>query len=327
MVGKATAKAHTMQGLVKYHGLRDWELRLPYHNSLSVNIESLWTTTTVEFGDFSEDTLFINNDRVTGRGLERCIAVTNRVRELARIDQRVMIKSFNVLPKGKAKGLGFSSSAGAALAGALFKASGLDKELGWDLKQISILARRLAGSACRSVVGDYAKWNAGKDDETSYAEKVATRGDLDLGIIAVPISSNISTEDAHREAVASAFYQERVRSAQSRVELLIKTIKDGDFKRFGELVELDTMELHAVTMTGPSVLIPYSPLSIAVIKEVRKMRDEGLPANFSMQTGPSVYVNTLPEYMDEVDDRLSRLRVETIRSRIGGEVRLLNSDL
>ena len=33
---KATAKAHPIQGLVKYHGMRDEELRHPYHDSISL---------------------------------------------------------------------------------------------------------------------------------------------------------------------------------------------------------------------------------------------------------------------------------------------------
>ncbi|MFB6197701.1 MAG: diphosphomevalonate decarboxylase, partial [Halobacteriaceae archaeon] len=33
---KATARAHPIQGLVKYHGMRDVERRLPYHDSISV---------------------------------------------------------------------------------------------------------------------------------------------------------------------------------------------------------------------------------------------------------------------------------------------------
>ena len=33
--------ANTMQALVKYHGLKDWKLRIPYHDSISVNTTSL----------------------------------------------------------------------------------------------------------------------------------------------------------------------------------------------------------------------------------------------------------------------------------------------
>ncbi|TLY00928.1 MAG: hypothetical protein E6K90_02210 [Thaumarchaeota archaeon] len=42
-----TARATTMQALVKYHGLRDWKLRLPYHDSISVNTTSMTTKATL----------------------------------------------------------------------------------------------------------------------------------------------------------------------------------------------------------------------------------------------------------------------------------------
>ena len=60
MVKKATAIAHTMQGLLKYHGLKDYDLRIPFHDSISVNLEALWTKTTVEFGNWENDSLIIN---------------------------------------------------------------------------------------------------------------------------------------------------------------------------------------------------------------------------------------------------------------------------
>jgi phosphomevalonate decarboxylase len=45
---KATAIAHPIQGLVKYHGLKDAKLRIPFHDSISVCMQALCTTTTVE---------------------------------------------------------------------------------------------------------------------------------------------------------------------------------------------------------------------------------------------------------------------------------------
>ena len=38
---KATAIAHPMQGLIKYHGLRNEKLRIPFHDSISVNVDEL----------------------------------------------------------------------------------------------------------------------------------------------------------------------------------------------------------------------------------------------------------------------------------------------
>lgn len=313
-----------MQALVKYHGLKDWNLRIPYHDSISVNVDSLWTKTYVEFGDFDRDRVVLEGKEVTGRDYERVISVIDVVRMMSGVESKVLVLSENSLRYGSAKGLGFSSSAGAALAAAAFKAAGLDKERGWDLKAISRIARRLAGSACRSVVGGYSRWYAGEDDASSYAVRIASKEDLDVSMILVPIKAEYSTEDAHREAELSPFFRVRVRSAQERADRLERAIKEGDFRRFGELVEEDSLELHAVTMTGPSRLVLGKPETLRVIEIVKSMRKEGVPCYYSMQTGPSVFVNTLPEYSDYVASEIEeRLGISTIRSGVGEGARIV----
>lgn len=322
-VKSAVAIAHPMEGLLKYHGLIDWDLRIPYHDSISVNLEALYTKTEVQFGDFEEDFVLINKSGIQGRALERVLAVINYVRKLADSDQKVRVISENNLTTSEGKGLGFSSSGGAALATAAFKALGLEKKYGWDVMLLSKIARRLAGSACRSVVGEYARWYAGNSDETSFARKIGNRENLDLGIIVVPLSLDIKTEDAHREAAQSPFLLARIKSVEEKVEKMEKAIKDGDLKTVGIIAEKDTFELHAVTMTGESGLLVHRPESLEVIDVVRKAREEGIEAYFSMQTGPTVYINTYPENVGEIEKRLQPLGLRTIVSRIGREARII----
>ena len=126
MTNKATAKAHAMQGLLKYHGMKDSELRIPFHDSISVCLDALFTKTTVEFGNFEKDELTINNEIQQDTVLSRALAIIDKIRLLAKIDDKVRITSENSIKFGEVKGLGFSSSAGAALAGAAFKASGIE---------------------------------------------------------------------------------------------------------------------------------------------------------------------------------------------------------
>ena len=58
---KATAIAHPIQGLIKYHGLKDPRLRIPYHDSISVCANAMYTKTTVEFReDLPDDEATIN---------------------------------------------------------------------------------------------------------------------------------------------------------------------------------------------------------------------------------------------------------------------------
>jgi diphosphomevalonate decarboxylase len=318
----AVARAYTMQALVKYHGLRDWSLRIPYHDSISVNTDVAYTTARVTFGSFESDKVLAGGVELVGRPRERVIAVIDRVRALAGIDDKCVVETENH-PRIRAKGMGFSSSAGAAIAAAAYKAASLDKKYGWDLRLISRIARLLAGSACRSVVGAYAKWLAGTGDEDSYAIRIGDASDLDIRYVIVPLWLDVSTETAHREAETSPFLWARVESANRRCIELEKAIKDGDFKRFGELVEKDSLELHAVTMTGAQGTILMTPEALMVIEIVKRLRGKGVAAYFSMQTGPTVYVNTLPEDAEIVAEEIRAGGFDVLVSGIGGEVEVL----
>ena len=80
---KATAVAHPIQGLIKYHGLADPILRLPFHDSISVCTAPLTTRTTVEFGDFARDQATIDGRDVTVRDMERIHSVVDAIRARA----------------------------------------------------------------------------------------------------------------------------------------------------------------------------------------------------------------------------------------------------
>ena len=324
MTNKATAKAHAMQGLLKYHGMKDSELRIPYHDSISVCLDALFTKTTVEFGNFEEDELTINDETQQGTVLSRAQAIINKVRLLAKIDDKVRITSENSIRFGEVKGLGFSSSAGAALAGAAFKASGLEAIHGWDIKLISRIARLLAGSACRSAAGEYARWYAGDNDENSFAEKIATKDNLDLQMLAIPMASNHTTEIAHKEVISSNFFQARIDSVNNRLEKIQHSIVNGNLEELGKLVEEDSLELHALTMTGENRMILLNSKSLQIIQLIKKKQKKGKAVYFSMQTGPSVFVNGGSEDLNELYDEIVDLNIKVIKSKIGESVRIIN---
>lgn len=321
---KATAIAHPMQGLIKYHGLRNEKLRIPFHDSISVNIDKLWTKTTVEFGDYEQDKININETEIYGLAKQRAIEVLNIIRKLSGIKLHAKIKSIDNISQFNAKGLGSSSSGGAALAAAAFKAARLDKEFGWDLKLISTIARRLAGSACRSVIGEYSRWNSGTNNEDSYAYKIAKRKNLDISILIVPLYTKYVTDRAHKEVLTSSFFNTRIENINERIKDMENAIKNGDLNKVGKLSELDSLELHSVTMTGKNRHILFTPESIKVIKEVQKLREERIPAYFSMQTGPSVFIDTYHEYSEEIEDRIKKMSLPVIKSKVGEGVKIIS---
>ncbi len=64
-------------------------------------------------------------------------------------------------------GIASSASAFAALAVASSRAIGLEL----SERELSRLARRGSGSACRSIPGGFVEWITGNCDDDSYAEK------------------------------------------------------------------------------------------------------------------------------------------------------------
>jgi diphosphomevalonate decarboxylase len=65
----ATAEASPNIAFIKYWGNRDNHLRLPMNGSISMNMDSLFTRTTVSFQpSLPYDELIINGHEVTGQG-------------------------------------------------------------------------------------------------------------------------------------------------------------------------------------------------------------------------------------------------------------------
>ena len=87
-------------------------------------------------------------------------------------------------------------------------------------------------------------------------------------------------------------------------------------------MEQDTLELHSVTMTGKNHMIVMSPDTINVITKVRELRSNSVEAYFSMQTGPSVFINTTEEDEDKVKKAISKMGYRVLLSSVGKGARL-----
>jgi mevalonate pyrophosphate decarboxylase len=63
--------------------------------------------------------------------------------------------------------------------------------------------------------------------------------------------------------------------------------------------------------------------TLRIMEKVRQLRGEGVEAYFSMQTGPSVFINTSEEFEERVLRSVRRLGYRAYLSRVGGEARVL----
>jgi len=316
---KATATAHPIQGLVKYHGMRDERLRMPYHDSISVCTAPSKTTTTVAFDDsLEEDRYVVDGEGVTGRGAERIRTVVDEVRDRAALDTPVRLESENSFPTNV--GLGSSASGFAAAAMALAEAAGLDL----DHPTVSTIARRGSASAARAVTGGFSDLAAGLTDADCRSERIDVPTLLadDLRVVAALVPSYKETDQAHSEAADSHMFQARLAHVHGQLARMREALRAGAFERVFELAEHDSLSLAATTMTGPSGWVYWQPRTLAVFETVRELREDGVPVYFSVDTGASVYVDTTADYVDRVESAIADCGVETRVWTVGGPARV-----
>ena len=318
---KATARAHPIQGLVKYHGLRDADLRYPYHDSISVATAPAETVTTVEFDPDLETSRYeVDGAQLTGYGADRIEGVIDRVRELAddpALGAPVELVSENSMPTNV--GLGSSSSGFAAAAMAAVEAAGLDL----SLPEISTIARRGSASAARSVTGGFSDLRAGTTDEDCRSERISSPLEDELKVVVGIVPAYKETGWAHEEATESHLWQSRLAHVHDQLAAMRQALREGDFQTAFSVAESDTLSLAATTMTGPESWIYWKPQTLEIFDAVGSLRDDGVPAYFSTDTGATVYVNTTAPHVDQVEETIAESGVETRVWEVGGPATVL----
>jgi diphosphomevalonate decarboxylase len=320
---QATAQAHPNIALIKYWGNRDQELRLPSNPSLSMNLAGLTTTTTVEFDPaLTADRLIISGHEVHGLGLERVSRLLKYIRQMAGAQSFARVDSHNDFPSGA--GLASSASAFAALA----LAGSAAARLNLDEAELSRLARLGSGSACRSVPGGFVEWEMGQDDATSVAHSIAPPEHWDLRdlIALVDIAhKSVGSTQGHALADTSPLQTARVQSTPDRLARARAAVLRRDFAALTEVVELDSLIMHAVMMTSTPALMYWQPATLDVLYAVMDWRRDGLAVCATVDAGSNVHVLCPAGQAGKVERRLRALLDvrEVLVARPGGPARLV----
>ena len=301
----ATAIAHPNIAFIKYWGNRDQALRLPGNGSISMNLDGLETRTSVTFNDLLQfDSLKLNNQPVSGAGLQRVSTFLDLVRHMANMAVHAEVVSENNFPLGA--GIASSAAAFAALSLAAARAA----DLNLDEAGLSRLARRGSGSACRSIASGFVEWQMGTTDIDSYAVSIAPPEHWDL-IDCIAIVSGeqklTGSSEGHALAVTSPFQGKRLEDAPRRLEICRDAIRRRDFDALAQIVELDSDMMHAVMMTSRPALFYWQATSLSVMQAVREARGSGLPVCYSVDAGPNVHVITEVHGQDRVEGLLRNI--------------------
>lgn len=329
---KVTVRTHPDIALIKYWGKKNKALRLPANGSLSVVLEALHTTTTVEFDlSLTADQVQIGGQVEAGE-VSRASQHLQRVRELAKdkglLNQDIFARVVSQNNFPTSTGLSSSSSGFAALSIAASRALGLEL----TERELSILARQGSGSACRCVCAGFVEWLDGNNSENSYAVSIAPPDLLPLRDLVVIVSEDkkqLSSSAGHDLAESSPFFVTRQERIGHKLVTLKQALLARDFGRLGELAEAEALEFHSILLTSqPSVLLLY-PGTVAVMHLVHRLRKAGTPVFFTINTGFNIHVLTLAEHEQHVRQQLEQLSEvqQVIVSGVAGGPEMLNEHL
>lgn len=284
---KATAVAPSNIAFIKYWGKKNDELRLPSNGSISMNLSNMTTTTTVEFVErLKKDEVTINKRNDLMR-VQRVTDHLDRIRALAGITKKAKVVSINNF--SASTGLSSSASAFAALTVAAVSAVGLSK----SEKELSILARLGSGSACRSIPDGFTQWLEGDSNESSYAVSLFPANWWDIADVVAVLSEEekkVPTTTGQICAYKSPFFDTRLKFIDKKLERCKQFIQGRNFQAFGELIEHEALELHAIMLTQMPPLIYLLPETITLIKLVQQWRDDGLSVYFTLNTGQNMHL-------------------------------------
>ena len=303
----ATAAAHPNLALVKYWGRLDPVLNIPANGSISVNLSGAVTTTTVTFdAALASDDVWVDGAPADVGAYARVVAHLDLVRDLAKLASRASVVSHNDFPV--AAGIASSAAAFAALSLAASRAAGLTL----DARELSILARRGSGSACRSIPDGFVEWIRGQDHLSSYARSIVPIDYWDIRVVTVAWAHGpkaVSSLSGHDAAPSSPFYLARLLAVDRTLDEVRDAILGRDLNALGMAAEREAVSMHAVAMTSRVQAYPWmsgiyylAPETLHLIQAIQEWRRSGLSVYFTLDAGPSAHLLCSAVDVDEVTE-------------------------
>lgn len=292
---KVQTSAPTNIALIKYWGKRDTKRNLPLTSSLSVTLTNMRSWATVQEASGTKDLWEISGDP------SKAMRVLSAAR-LATEDHRPLQVSIrNDFPSSA--GLASSASSMAAFAKALGHFLAQDQ---LPLEQVTTWARLGSGSSVRSFYPGYVVWDAGTDlegkDCIAASRFHASQLPVSLVVCVVndgpkPIGSTAAME---RSRATSPGYKAFHQKNDEMLQQAIQSLQKKDFERLGQLSEQNCLAMHKVIRESQPPIDYFLPGTHQAIELVRQLRQDNIPAFFTIDAGPNVKILSPPEYQEQI---------------------------
>jgi len=305
-----TCTAPVNIAVIKYWGKRDEKLILPINDSISVTLSSDQMhakTTVTASSDFQEDRIWLNTElQASSSRLSSCLEeVRNKARQLEspaiNPEWKVTICSENNFPT--AAGLASSAAGYACLVSALCKLYGIQGDL-------STLARRGSGSACRSVYGGFVHWKMGtrEDGEDSRAVQLHPAShwpDLRVLICVASdsrkkTSSSVGMKNSVETSPLLKYRAEVI--VPDRTNQMIQAINQENFDKFAEITIKDSNQFHAVCQDTYPPCIYLNSASHQVSSLIHQLNNFSgrFVATYTFDAGPNACIFLMEKDVSKV---------------------------
>lgn len=283
-------------------------MNLPTNSSISVTLsqDDLRTLTSVATSEeFKQDKLWLNGkeESLNSERTQNCLKDLRSLRqELEQSDSSLPkisswglhIVSENNFPT--AAGLASSAAGFSALVVAIAKLYKLPQ----STSEISKIARKGSGSACRSLFGGYVAWEMGdaQDGSDSKAVEVAPLShwsNLKAAILVVSADKKDtpSTSGMQTTVKTSDLFQWRIKEVvPKRFEEMKKSIIDKNFPVFAELTMKDSNSFHSTCLDSYPPIFYLNDTSKKIIKLVHSINEfygETIAA-YTFDAGPNAVI-------------------------------------
>ncbi|XP_043455793.1 diphosphomevalonate decarboxylase isoform X1 [Prionailurus bengalensis] len=216
------------------------------------------------------------------------------------LSYKVHVASVNNFPT--AAGLASSAAGYACLAYALARVYGVDSDL-------SEVARRGSGSACRSLYGGFVEWQMGEraDGKDSVARQVAPESHwpaLRVLILVVSAERKLmgSTAGMQTSVETSPLLRFRAEAVvPGRMVEMAHCVRERDFQGFGRLTMKDSNQFHATCLDTFPPISYLSDISRRIIRLVHcfNAHHGQTKVAYTFDAGPNAVVFTLDDTVPE----------------------------
>ena len=313
------AIAHPNFALIKYWGKSDASNNLPDMSSISITIDTLFSTAKVSYDSTLKKDLWILND-IEQESLGQIKPTINYLKSFKPVKDFCVIESTNNFPT--AAGLASSASGVASIVVAineLFNLNLSEKEL----INAAILG---SGSAPRSLYSGFVYLN-----KKNYScETILDSNQWPLKIIICQTSSDrklVSSRDGMRISKStSSYYKDWVNDQDNDIKKALKAIKMKDFDLLGEVSEDNCKKMHKVMETSSPPLIYRNATSHLCIQKIEEMKVNDIGIFHTIDAGPQVKIICKAQHADQVISEMKSIPniQDIIEVNIGQGARLTN---